>query len=141
MAVSKSWSGDAATPVRQKSFTVEEANRALPLVRRIVADVVRTHENATVLHARLEERLPQPARDDVQVRLERAVDRLTDLVEELKAVGCELKDYRLGLIDFVGKYRGRDIYLCWKHGESSVEHWHELHDGFAGRQPVSLLRS
>jgi hypothetical protein len=140
MAVSKSWSGGAATPALQKVFTIGEANRALPLVRRIVADVVRTHEEATVLHARLEERLPGAVRDNVQDALEKAVDKLADLVDELRAIGCELKDYRLGLIDFLARHGGREICLCWKHGEMAVDYWHELHDGFAGRQPVSTLK-
>ena len=119
---------------------MEEANRALPLVRQIVSDLVRTHEHATTLHGQLEHRLPAPQRGDLETNLEKAVDRLNDLVEELKEIGVELKDYRLGLIDFVGKHEGREIYLCWKLGEERVDHWHELHDGFAGRQPISLLK-
>ena len=139
MAVSKSWSGDTIATARKRHFTLTEANRALPLVRRVVRDVVRTHEEATMLHGRLEHRLPTAERDDVQAALERAVDRLGDLIEELKSIGCELKDYRIGLIDFVGTHRGRDIYLCWRLGEPSIQHWHELHAGAAGRQPVELL--
>lgn len=139
MAVSKSWSGGSGVSARKKVFTVEEANRTLPLVRRVVADVVRAHEEATGLHMRLEHRLPTHERDAIQNELERIVDRLGDLIEELKAVGCDLKDYRIGLIDFIGRHEGRDICLCWKLGEEAVDHWHELHDGFAGRQPVALL--
>lgn len=139
MAVSKSWSGGTEAASRRKYFTLAEANRALPLVQRVVADVVRTHEEASGLHNQLEHRMSVKQRDDIQGKLENAVDRLNDLVEELKTIGCELKDYRSGLIDFVGRHEGRDIYLCWKLGEPAVEHWHELHAGFAGRQPVSVL--
>ena len=140
MAASKSWSGDAGVQPRPKKyFTLAEATRALPLVRRIVGDIVRMHEEATVLHGELEAKLSLPRRDAVQNELERAVDRLGDLIDELKQIGCEIKDYRVGLIDFVSKYQGRDIYLCWKLGESAIDFWHELHAGLQGRQPVSEL--
>jgi hypothetical protein len=139
MAVSKPWSGGTEPATQQKYFTIAEANRALPLVQRVVGDIVRTHEEASALHSQLEHRMPVKQRDEIQNKLENAVDRLNDLVEELKTIGCELKDYRTGLIDFVGRHEGRDIYLCWRLGEAAVEHWHELHAGFAGRQPASML--
>lgn len=139
MAASKSWSSDVPATRRRKHFTLEEAHRALPLVRQIVTDIVRTHERASNLHAQLEHRLPTTQRGEIETGLEKTVDRLNDLVDELKEIGVELKDYRLGLIDFVGKHEGREIYLCWKLGEESIQHWHEIHDGFSGRQPISLL--
>jgi hypothetical protein len=139
MAVSKSWSSDVPAARHRKLFTVDEANRALPLVRLIVRDIVTTHARAADLHARLAVRLPAPQRQTIEHALEHQVDRLNDLVDELKTVGCELKDYRSGLIDFIGKYAGREIHLCWKLGETCVDHWHELHTGFCDRQPVSKL--
>ncbi len=139
MAAPKSWSSDVAAVRRRKHFTLDEAHRALPLVKQIVTDIVRTHDRASNLHAQLEHRLPAPQRGELETNLEKTVDRLNDLVDELKDIGVELKDYRLGLIDFVGKHEGREIYLCWKLGEPAIEHWHELQDGIAGRQPVSLL--
>ncbi len=66
--------------------------------------------------------------------------KLEDFVDELSEIGCELKDYQTGLIDFVGRHEGRDVYLCWKLGEERITHWHEVDTGFAGRQSVSKLR-
>ena len=43
---------------------------------------------------------------------------------------------REGLVDFIGRHEGRDVYLCWKLGEERITHWHELNAGFAGRKPV-----
>lgn len=141
MAVSKSWSSGTSLHQQRKYFTLAEANRSLPLVSRIVSDIVSTHETATYLHAQLENRdSPQP-REDLEKRLEQTVDRLNDLLDELKAVGCELKDYRMGLVDFISRHEGREIYLCWMLGEQTITHWHELHAGFQGRQPVELLCS
>jgi hypothetical protein len=66
--------------------------------------------------------------------------RLSALVSELTDIGCELKDANIGLIDFIGRHDGRDIYLCWRLGEDNIQFWHELHAGFAGRQPIATLR-
>jgi hypothetical protein len=123
-------------PVRK--FTLEQANKSLPLVKRIVADIVKMHERATQNQLRLE-KAKGSDQQAAQRELDASVDRLQDLVDELSDVGCELKDYQTGLIDFVGRHEGRDVYLCWKLGEEKITHWHELDGGFAGRKPVSQL--
>lgn len=123
----------------RKHFTVEEANRTLPLVRRIVGDIVHTHGLVTHLHQQLETNTPPARQQAAQDELEAQVDRLHEYVGELGAVGCELKDYQTGLVDFLGRHKGRDVCLCWKLGEEKVEYWHEMQTGFAGRQPVATL--
>jgi hypothetical protein len=32
---------------------------------------------------------------------------------------------------------GRRVWLCWKLGEPAVAHWHEVHEGLAGRKPIT----
>ena len=59
-------------------------------------------------------------------------------VAELTEIGCEMKDLRTGLVDFLSEMDGREIYLCWQVGEEAVEHWHELTEGFAGRRPLPV---
>ena len=123
-------------PVRK--FTLEQANKTLPLVKRIVADIVKMHERASQNQLRVE-KAKGADQQSAQRELDASVDRLQDLVDELSEVGCELKDYETGLIDFVGRHEGHDVYLCWKLGEEKITHWHELDAGFAGRKPVSQL--
>ena len=120
-------------------FTLDQANQSLPLVRRIVADIVRTHEEISHLQQQLE-LAKHSQQAGIQERLQLSLGHLQDYMDELTEIGCDLKDYRLGLIDFIGRHHGRDICLCWKLGEPSVEYWHEINTGFAGRQPVSMLR-
>jgi hypothetical protein len=115
-----------------------EANRTLPLVSRIVGDIVNTHTKAVRLTRELET-TPAKEQADHQRALDATMSLLEDYVDELTEVGCELKDYEQGIIDFTGRHRGRDVCLCWKLGESAVAHWHELDAGAAGRQPVSIL--
>jgi hypothetical protein len=142
MAGPQSFIPPSVTPSRPKRhFTLEQANKTLPLVSRIVADIVQAHESATALQARLET-ASQTAREAQlsQTDLETKLDRLQNLVDELSEVGCELKDYQMGLVDFVGQHQGRDVYLCWKLGEGKIGYWHEVGTGFAGRQSISALQ-
>jgi hypothetical protein len=125
----------------RRSFTLDEANRALALVSRVVRDIVNTNGCVAQLQAKLEGAKAKEAKG-VQGQLDAAVDRLQEYVDELGAIGVELKDFDMGLVDFPGRHQGRDVYLCWKLGEDKVGHWHELHTGYTGRQPVrSLIES
>lgn len=132
-----------------KHFTVEDANRALPLVRAIVSDIVRQYRVVNDLSMRLEA-LEAPGRnrdaDDVyaeelaasEAELEAEQARLEEYLTELRRLGIEFKGPD-GLCDFPSLHEGREIFLCWRLGEPSVSHWHEIHTGFMGRQPISDL--
>jgi len=135
---------DAATPrtvkrrTRRKWFTVAEADRALPLVRRIVTDIVEQHRSFQTLRAeqaaaRLQR---QKNADDLSAQCSEAVNRLHELEAELTMIGCQLKDLSAGLLDFPGRRLGRDILLCWKLGDPRIGYWHDLQSGYAGRRPI-----
>jgi hypothetical protein len=130
----------AKTPRPSRRFTLEQANRSLPLVKRIVSDIVAQHGKASNYRQQLEQLSAAKDIAAAQAALDASLNRLQDLVDELSDVGVELKDYEKGLIDFVGRHDGRDVYLCWRLGEEKITHWHELESGFAGRKPVSTLR-
>ena len=70
----------------------------------------------------------------MQAEFERGQERMQELVEELSGLGVELKDYRIGLVDFRAWMQNREVYLCWKLGEEEVAYWHELEAGYKGRQ-------
>lgn len=124
-------------------FTVDQANRSLPLVRRIVEDVVNGHRAHRERMVELE-RLTSASgpgtahpRAAVLAREIQALARDIDTcTRELTALGIQLKDPRMGLIDFPSNLDGRRVLLCWRLGESSVQFWHDEHAGFAGRQPL-----
>ena|ERR1019366_7793079 len=123
----------------KKRFTLSQAQKTLPLVSRIVADIVQTHDQAVQMQTDLERSQESREQTHVQRQLDGTLDRLQDLVNELADVGCELKDYQTGLIDFVGWHQGREVYLCWKLGEDKISYWHELNAGFSGRKPIGML--
>jgi hypothetical protein len=130
-----------------KTFTLEEANAALPEVRRAAGQIVELSHLIPELHdqerihayraARAngdqashdELELSRTALRDAELRLQRALG-------ELEELGVALKDPQQGLIDFPSYREGELVELCWRVGEESVGHWHRIGEGFAGRQPV-----
>ncbi len=128
--------GMTATAQRGRVFSIDNANQALPLVRRIVQDVVETYGEIRSLKDQIADSMDKNA---VEREMERQTNRLERLESELGRIGCELKDPGIGLVDFPCRYQSRDILLCWKLGEEMVSHWHELRAGAAGRRPVSQL--
>lgn len=127
-------------------FTVDQANRMLPLVSAIVSDLVDQYrdlcerrDRLELIRARGNESRPlyREELDEMGRQLERDVERLKELVQELEQLGVEFKDPNMGLVDFLTSIDGRDAYLCWKLGEPEVQYWHELDAGFRGRQPLS----
>lgn len=128
----------------RKYFTLEEANRTLPYVGPIVSDIVRAYktwregvQRYEVIAAGIRS---DDGETDEQVILREEVDQIAKEIsaylEELSAVGCVFKGFDDGLVDFYSRLDGRDIFLCWKLGESDITHWHELDVGFAGRQEL-----
>ncbi len=133
----------AETP--NKYFTAEEANNALPYVRRIVEDIVTEYDQWRDCIYRYEvlatTSKSEEGETEEQVELREEVDqiaqRINKLIDELSNVGCVFKGFEGGLVDFYGRSNGRDICLCWKLGEPDVGHWHEVDDGFKGRKPLA----
>uniref|UniRef100_A0A7C2NZ42 DUF2203 family protein n=1 Tax=Schlesneria paludicola TaxID=360056 RepID=A0A7C2NZ42_9PLAN len=141
-----------AQPVHAKQFTVDAANRTLPLVKAIVADIVTLYRDVSERKDRLEslqrrrsnipQRQDDPYLEEVeQIRqdLDKEVERLQGYVDELQGLGVELKDPVAGLVDFPATIEGRQAYLCWKLGEPQVEFWHTQDSGYSGRQPLAGL--
>jgi len=127
-----------------KLFTLEEAERTLPLVRRVVQDLTGEYPAWRAAVAKFElltggaraewgesgELLA--AREDIA----RHAERINGYLQELEVVGCVFKGFEAGLVDFYSLREDRPIFLCWRLGEERISHWHEIHSGFAGRQPI-----
>jgi hypothetical protein len=94
-------------------FTVEDANRTLPLVRSIVGDVAERW--AELVRAREEYGNSSPEHD-------RIMRELAEYIQELKVIGCHLKDFENGLVDFPALIDGQEVSLSWKLGEEGITH-------------------
>lgn len=66
--------------------------------------------------------------------LRRVVEALDATVVEIRELGAELKDVRLGLVDFPSRIEGEEACLCWQFGEDAIRYWHRPSEGFAGRR-------
>lgn len=126
-------------------FTLDEANALLPRLREVLEEMQAKRE---VLAGTREElaafgrtaagngHLAGKELREKQQKAEELATRLSELLAELTSFGCELKGLDQGLIDFPAERAGRTVYLCWRLGEDTIAHWHDVEAGFAGRQPL-----
>lgn len=126
----------------RRTFCVEEANRSLPFVSRVVGDIVELHDQVVILR-RTMERVelglhgadPRVLEDDYR----RAMTRLRDLVRELDLVGVDLQDFERGVVTYPTLHRGKQAVLSWKLGEPEIGYWHGIDEGNDARRPVDVL--
>lgn len=126
------------------SFTVDQANATLPLVRRIVEDIVvgfrRWKDKVAafeVATARSAAGRPDPRAEALQREAQALAAELDGFIAELTQLGIEFKGFDQGLVDFPAELQGRPVYLCWRLGEPSVQYWHERDTGYEGRRPLA----
>lgn len=140
-----------------RTFTVDEANALIPTLenafrrllpvqaelRRAYAQLEKAGLTATSLETPVEAETPvgpaEPADSTVRGIRGRFLALALALAEEyegIEAIGVLVKDPETGLCDFPSVRGGRVVLLCWRLGEQSVEYWHELDAGYAGRLPL-----
>ncbi len=115
-----------------KFFTPREANQTLPLVKRIVDDIlasgVKIRERSRAVGA-------HPEEDPEIVAI---IETLEGFLDELEALGCSYKDwnFEIGLVDFPAMIEGREVMLCWRSDEPALLFYHDADAGFPGRRPI-----
>jgi len=67
---------------------------------------------------------------------EKAINAAKDSLEEINAIGVQVKDLDIGLLDFPCVRNGEVVLLCWKLGEPTITHYHSTEEGYAGRRPI-----
>ena len=71
-------------------------------------------------------------------KLNSAVTKLYQTIEDLESTGVVVKSIDEGLLDFPSKRFEEEIWLCWKYGETEIKFWHEKDSGFKERKPISV---
>jgi hypothetical protein len=129
-------------------FTLEEANALLPRVNALVAQQLDRRQAIEERLLALAERTGVPPEGvvekpddppDVRDIKRDIIARLHDYQSswnDLENMGIVLKDARIGLLDFYSRIDGKLVFLCWKYGEESITHYHDVDQGFAGRKPI-----
>jgi hypothetical protein len=73
-------------------------------------------------------------------RIRSQMEFLLGVVQEdinlITDLGGVVKDLLMGLVDFLGRVAGEEVWLCWKRGEKKVNFWHPLYAGFTERQTL-----
>jgi len=130
-----------------KFFTLVQAQTLLPEVERLIRCAVSLHEQHEGAESDLQNLLRRitiaggtllnPSEVvSLRNRSTALAARLREVVAEIESLGCQVKDLRLGLVDFPTLFKGREVLLCWKLGEERIEFWHGLQDGYAGRHRI-----
>lgn len=129
----------------RRTFSVDDANAALPLVRGLTERIVERSRRLPELHEDLRirtylARRPGASPDDQEAAtfaaadLRRAETDLAEALRDLGRAGVVLKDAMEGVVDFPSVYQDRLIELCWRVGEPEVAHWHPMGGGYRNRQ-------
>lgn len=120
-------------------FTVEEANALLPEIRPIMADLLERRARVAMARDQLKpvigDRWSNTGGSEASAIVSEFV-AIERLIDQLQAFGCEIKDINGGLLDFPARINDREVYLCWRYNEPSIQYYHDLHSGFAGRKPL-----
>ena len=74
-----------------------------------------------------------------RLRMQGLIDQMAAGVARIDALGLTLRDIERGLVDFPALVSGRQVWLCWQLGETSIGWWHGLDTGFDGRRPLAEL--
>ncbi len=123
-----------------KHFSIAEANQLLQKIRPMLDEVVSIYQEIMAHQPDLWPAIERSAGNGGNPTLSRVAesfDRLDALLLRIQDTGAIVKDIASGLLDFPAMRGGQEVYLCWKHGESSIEFWHDIEAGFAGRKPMS----
>ena len=130
-----------------RTFTLQEAQNLLPVLESLLRTAMDGKKLIEAVDNELQElahrvlmsggllvNVVQMARRKAE--REKAIHRVKDTLAEINAIGVQVKDIDIGLLDFPCKVEGRIVLLCWKLGEQGITHWHTSSEGFAGRKPV-----
>jgi hypothetical protein len=134
--------------VAERHFTVEEANALLPEVRALTDEMVRHRRAlalATVRHSRIAAKIAGNGGgvtahevDELKSTIGTEAQAVALCIDELNALGVQVKDLDEGLVDFPAWRGDEEVLLCWRLGEDEVAFWHGADEGFAGRKSLPI---
>lgn len=132
---------------KPKTFTLEQAEALLPVLKSLLKNAMNGKKLIEQIERELQDlrhRILLSGGLSVDVtrlsarRAERdkAMQEIKDALAEVHAIGVQVKDLDIGLLDFPCAVEDQIVLLCWKFGEEKIEYWHGLEEGFKGRKPI-----
>jgi hypothetical protein len=130
-----------------KTFTIDEAQSLLPVLESLLKRAIEGKRAAQEVEAKLTElgrriylaggmRVNVADAGRMRTEMESHLQTVKESISEIDAIGVQVKDLDSGLLDFPCRMDDEVVLLCWRMGESAIEHWHTIEAGFSGRQPV-----
>jgi len=132
---------------KQKTFTLEEAHTLLPVLRSLLKRAIDGKSVIEEVEKELQDLrhriqlsggllvdIPAVARR--RAERDKAFHAIKDTLAEIDAIGVQVKDLDIGLLDLPCAVDGEIVLLCWKYGEEKIEFWHGTDEGFKGRKPI-----
>jgi len=133
-AISDNSNNDSSAGTRS-TFTPRGATQMLPLVRRIVDDILMLQQSIDVQLQQLQtiDALPETMEhadyreevSDIRSSLDQDQQRMDACVCELQSLGVQLHEPFDGSVDFPAEWNRREIRLCWHPDDESVKYFHE----------------
>jgi hypothetical protein len=142
MAGGRATTRSAVGRTQRRLFSLEEADRSLVLVRRIVSDIIRDYGHLSDLQESLETAQQIGMYDQAEVERDgiiAAVERIQACARELENLGAELEDWTLGVVGFPCQAGDRQVMLCWRPEDDGVCYWHDADEDCAHRKPIDTL--
>jgi hypothetical protein len=143
-------SGAFEKPERgQTLLSLTTARRMVPLVRRIVEEILEVRQRLTRLHPeqdRLDRRRqtlswPERARRyQVHEEIAAADQELQKARAELEVLGVALVNADAGWVGFPTVVNGRRAYFSWKPGEETLRYWHFIDETVRRLIPASWTK-
>jgi hypothetical protein len=130
-----------------KTFTLDEAQSLVPVLESLLKRAIEAKQAADAVESELSDLarriyLSGGMRVDTakvarqRAEIETHLKLARESIAEIDSIGVQVKDIDAGLLDFPCNLDGEVVLLCWRMGETSIEHWHTMDSGFQGRQPV-----
>ena len=132
---------------KQKTFTLEEAHSLLPVLRSLLKRAMDGKGVIEEVEKELQDlkhrillsgglMVDVPAVATRRAERDKAFQDIKDTLAEIDAIGVQVKDLDIGLLDFPCAVGDEIVLLCWKYGEEKIEFWHGMEEGFKGRKPI-----
>ncbi len=130
-----------------RTFTLDEAQSLLPVLEALLKRAIESKQAADAVEAQLAAiaqriyvaggmHVDLGRVTSLRAEVENNTQRVRETVAEIDAIGVQVKDLDSGLLDFPCRLEDEVVLLCWRMGETSIDHWHTMDAGFKGRQPV-----
>lgn len=129
--------------MKKTYFTLEQAQQKIPLISQLMTDVMKLRKALEDLNT-IEIEYDDETSEEINfMSMNKEFHKLSyqfyRKLELIERQGCLVKDIDIGLVDFLSIFQGREVLLCWRFGEPSIDYFHEIEEGYGGRKSIDEI--